>query len=39
MNAVWFRSGRKQKHFRRKVGNTRIDVVENMEELLALFEL
>lgn len=39
MNAVWFRSGRKQKHFRRKVGNMRIDVVENMEELLALFEL
>lgn len=39
MNAVWFRSGRKQKHFRRKVGHAKIDVVENMEELLALFEL
>lgn len=39
MNAVWFRPGRKQKHFRRKVGSARIHVVQSMEDLLALFEL
>lgn len=39
MNAVWFRPGRKQKHFRRKVGSARIHVVQSMEELLSLFEV
>ncbi|WP_438447973.1 HAD family hydrolase [Gorillibacterium sp. sgz5001074] len=39
INAVWFCPGRKQKHFRRKVGSARIHVVQSMEQLLSLFEL
>jgi HAD superfamily hydrolase (TIGR01549 family) len=39
MNAVWFRPGRKQKHFRRKVGSARIHIVQSMEQLLSLFEI
>lgn len=38
MNVVWFRPGRMQKHFRRKVGSARIHVVQSMADLLALFE-
>lgn len=39
MHAVWFRPGRKQKHFLRKAGNTRVHVVQSMEQLLSLFDI
>lgn len=38
MNAVWFRPGGKQKHFRRKAGSARIHVIHSMEQLVSLFE-
>jgi HAD superfamily hydrolase (TIGR01549 family) len=38
MNAVWFRPGGKQKHFRRQAGSARIHVIHSMEQLMPLFE-